>query len=98
MLGFCTGALAAAAVSASSSLSELLPIAVQTVSVAFRLGLTAQKLCDHLEVSSEDKSRSWSVVIGDLDSETALTIFDDFCKSNVGQQVLFVLPLLTVVQ
>jgi len=83
VLGLCTGALAAAAISSSSSLSELLPIAVQTVLIAFRLGLKAQDMRDRLELSSEDRSQPWSVVIADLEPQQATKILDEYCKSNV---------------
>jgi noranthrone synthase len=84
VLGMCTGSLAAAAVSSSSSLSELLPIAVQTVLIAFRLGLCALDMRDRLEMSAEDRGQPWSVVIADLDTQSAITAISDFCKANVG--------------
>lgn len=83
----CTGSLAAAAVSSSSSLSELLPLAVQTVLIAFRLGLCALDMRDRLELSVEDRSRPWSVVILGLETQSAVTAIKDFCKANVGSPV-----------
>ncbi|KAL3458190.1 beta-ketoacyl synthase [Aspergillus heterothallicus] len=73
VLGVCTGSLAAAAISCSSSLSELLPIAVQTVLVAFRLGLCAQEVRDRLELSEANRT-SWSVVSEVPPEEVALAI------------------------
>lgn len=80
----CTGSLAAAAISSSTSLSELLPIAVQTVLIAFRLGLCALDMRDRLETSSEDRSQPWSVVVADIDTQTAVGVIKEFCEANVG--------------
>ena len=79
----CTGSLAAAAISSSSSLSELLPIAVQTVLIAFRLGLCALAMRDRLETSAEDRSQPWSVVVGDIDTQAAVAAIKEFCEANV---------------
>lgn len=79
----CTGSLAAAAISSSSSLSELLPIAVQTVLIAFRLGLCALDMRDRLETSAEDRSQPWSVVVADIDTQTAVATIKEFCDANV---------------
>jgi hypothetical protein len=83
VLGLCTGALAAAAVSSSSSLSELLPIAVQTVLISFRLGLCALGMRDRLELSEKDRTEPWSVVISDLEPQNAAAAIKDFCRTNV---------------
>ncbi|KAL4816998.1 putative sterigmatocystin biosynthesis polyketide synthase [Aspergillus spinulosporus] len=74
VLGVCTGSLAAAAISCSTSLSELLPIAVQTVLVAFRLGLWAQKVRDNLEISEYNQTRHWSAVCQVPPEEAAVAI------------------------
>ena len=84
VLGVCTGSLAAAAVSCSSSLSELLPLAVQTALVAFRLGLCALDMRDRLETSAADRSRPWSVVVSGLDAEAAQAAIKKFCQDNVS--------------
>lgn len=82
VLGLCTGALAAAAVSSSSSLSELLPIAVQTVLISFRLGLCVTDMRDRLELSTEERNKSWSIVVNSSPERTAGAIAE-FCKANV---------------
>ncbi|KAL2850258.1 beta-ketoacyl synthase [Aspergillus pseudoustus] len=74
VLGVCTGSLAAAAISCSTSLSDLLPIAVQTVLVAFRLGLCAQEVRDRLEISEENRTKPWSVVSEVPPEEVAIAI------------------------
>ncbi|KAF7180566.1 hypothetical protein CNMCM7691_009857 [Aspergillus felis] len=67
--GLCTGAFAAAAVSCSRSLVELLPIAVQTVLVAFRTGLCAGRIGNCIEPTSTG-SREWSILVAGMDSQT----------------------------
>lgn len=48
-LGLCTGALAAAAVSCSSNTLELLPLAVETIRVAFRVGTLVENMARCIE-------------------------------------------------
>lgn len=48
-LGLCTGALAAAAVSCSSNTLELLPLAVDAIRVAFRVGMLVEKMARCIE-------------------------------------------------
>ncbi|KAL4898948.1 putative sterigmatocystin biosynthesis polyketide synthase [Aspergillus multicolor] len=74
VLGVCTGSLAAAAISCSTSLSELLPIAVQTVLISFRLGLRAQNVRDHLVISQSDRTQPWSVVCDVSPDDVAIGI------------------------
>ncbi|KAL4789091.1 beta-ketoacyl synthase [Aspergillus venezuelensis] len=81
VLGVCTGSLAAAAISCSSSLSELLPIAVQTVLVAFRLGLCAQEVRDRLEISEANRTRPWSVV-SDVSPDEVTAAIEMLSKEN----------------
>ncbi|KAL2819649.1 hypothetical protein BDW59DRAFT_120646 [Aspergillus cavernicola] len=81
VLGVCTGSLAAAAISCSTSLSELLPIAVQTVLIAFRLGLCAQEVRDRLEISEEDRTQPWSVV-SDVSPEQVALALNNFTNAK----------------
>ena len=60
-VGYCTGLLAAAAISCSSSLQELLPLAVEVVLVAFRIGLLAFETRNRLE-SESSESASWAAI------------------------------------
>lgn len=62
MLGVCTGALAAAAVSCSRSVLELVPMAVDAVTVAFRTGVHVMDVAQRIE-PSEASDRSWSLII-----------------------------------
>jgi len=84
VLGVCTGSVAAAAVSCSSSLSELLPLAVQASLIAFRLGLCALDVRDRLVKSAEERRRSWSVVVTGLDAHAAESAIRAFCQENVS--------------
>jgi len=79
----CTGALAAAAVSSCSSLSELLPAAVQTVQVAFRLGLCVVDVRDRIEGPTSEIAQSWSTVFSGLATAEATSLIKDFCESKV---------------
>jgi hypothetical protein len=84
VLGVCTGALAAAAVSCSGSVLDLIPIAVDAVRVAFRTGAHVADVASRLE-STERADRSWLLGIPGLDSvEEALKIF---CENTVGNLV-----------
>ncbi|KAK4656805.1 Type I Iterative PKS [Podospora pseudocomata] len=82
VLGVCTGSLAAAAISCSSSLSELLPIAVQTALIAFRVGLCALEMRDRLETSVPDRARPWSAVVSGLMPQVAQALVKEFCDGN----------------
>lgn len=75
-LGICGGALAAAAISCSRSVSELLPVAVQTVLIAFRLGICITERRDQLEAAVSERSRPWSVTIplNHQDATTAIQV------------------------
>ncbi|GIZ46262.1 hypothetical protein CKM354_000939400 [Cercospora kikuchii] len=84
VLGVCTGSLAAAAVASSTSLSQLLPLAVQTVLVAFRLGLCATHMRDLLLSSSDPEviAQSWSTVLPKIDPARATEAIDEFCSGK----------------
>jgi hypothetical protein len=84
VLGLCTGSLAAAAVSSCSTLSELLPAAVQTVQVAFRLGMCVVRMRDRIETPSKDLPCEWSAVFSDVEPKVATLAINDFCQANVS--------------
>ncbi|KAL8790015.1 MAG: hypothetical protein Q9195_006564 [Heterodermia aff. obscurata] len=66
VVGLCIGSLAAAAVSASHSLTDLLPLAVETVGIAFRIGVQVLETARHIEVYSRH-SESWSMLFRGVD-------------------------------
>ena len=88
VLGLCTGSLAAAAISSCSTLSELLPAAVQTVQVAFRLGMCVVRMRDRIEAPSTELTREWSIMLSDMAPKLAETAINDFCKAIVSGSFL----------
>ncbi|KAI4223523.1 MAG: hypothetical protein LQ349_007414, partial [Xanthoria aureola] len=62
LVGVCTASFAASAISASRTMTELVPAAVQAVLVAFRVGLHSLKMQRHIELWSDEGSRSWSQI------------------------------------
>jgi hypothetical protein len=81
LAGLCSGALAAAAISTSSSLSDLIPVAVRTVALALHLGLRASEMAESLQGS--DTRSTWSMVIPGLTADSASEVLHDFCLRNV---------------
>lgn len=79
-LGLCTGALAAAAVSCSRSIIDLVPLAVSAVRVAFRTGVQVKDVAHRVASSSEPK-QSWSAIVVGSTSADAV---NQFCESTVG--------------
>lgn len=58
--GICVGQISATAISLAKSLTELLPLAVDAVRIAFRLGRLTAAARNDLEASSDE---TWAVVI-----------------------------------
>jgi len=83
LAGLCSGSLAAAAISTSSSLSDLVPIAIQTVALALHLGLRASEMAKSLEGGSARST--WSMIIPGLTNEGASELLHDFCLRNVSR-------------
>ena len=83
MIGMCTGLLTAAAISSCSSLSELLPAAIQAVLAAFRTGLHAMEVRNRVE-QSVGTSPVWSVMIPGCSYGTVSDILGEFRRTKVG--------------
>ena len=79
VLGLCTGALSAAAVSCSRSLSELVSSAIDAIVVAFRTGICVTDVAQRVEPSN-NSDQSWSIIVGGLASANAV---DKFCDETV---------------
>lgn len=79
--GLCTGLFAAAAIATSPSLSSLIPIAVQVVLMAFRVGSHVGSLSERLNPSG-GKSESWTYVISSVKEDDAKKILADFHQSE----------------
>lgn len=84
LLGLCTGSLAAAAISCSGSILELLPVAVETVLVAFRTGMCVLDVRNRIE-SSNESSFSWSIVVSGLEAVEAVR---RFCQEKVRNYLI----------
>lgn len=86
LLGVCTGALAATAVASSKSVTDLLPIAVQTVQVAFRLGLLAVEVSNRIQPGC---SGSWSLIFPGLTTGAVSVALKEFSKVTYGNKFKF---------
>ena len=82
LVGLCLGSLAAAAVASSHSLTDLLPLASETVGIAFRIGLHTLEKGRLLHRPSKG-AKPWSVVFGGLDELAAKTALEDFNRELV---------------
>ena len=81
LVGLCTGSLAAAAVASSHSLSHLLPLAVETVGIAFRVGLHARKAASLLGGDVEEQE-PWAHVFTNDDQVSVKPVLDDFNRDS----------------
>ncbi|OGM43333.1 hypothetical protein ABOM_008737 [Aspergillus bombycis] len=77
ILGLCTGTLAASAVSCCTNVLELVPIAIETVVVAFRTGLLVSDVGSRIE--AHDNSEPWSLLVPSSDAAQAV---QDFCQGS----------------
>lgn len=82
-LGLCTGTLAAAAISCCRSISELLPVAIQTVLVAFRTGLCVLDVRSRIEAPI-GSSPAWSMVVGGNSATEAIDAMFEFRNQSVS--------------
>jgi hypothetical protein len=85
LLGLCTGALAAAAVSCARDVVELLALAVDSVLVAFRTGVSAASAGKRVTRTDQSNSqsgisRSWSLVAA---GQAASQAVEDFGERSV---------------
>lgn len=83
LTGLCTGLLTAVTVSCCSSLPELIPVAVDSVVLAFRAGLLVEDVRMGIE-PSVTKRDSWSVVVPGLKEHVAA----DALKNYIFEKVL----------
>ncbi|KAK4235627.1 ketoacyl-synt-domain-containing protein [Achaetomium macrosporum] len=79
IVGLCTGALAAAAVSCSRSTLDLVPLAVDAVVVAFRTGMRVNDVAQRIEPSEAAADQSWSVI---MPGAASAEVVHDFCKQT----------------
>ncbi|KAF4446291.1 fusarubin cluster-polyketide synthase [Fusarium austroafricanum] len=76
VVGLCTGAFAAAAVSCSSFTADLIPMAVSSVIAAFRTGLLVTDTARRID-SSSDFNKSWALLVPGPKAIAALQEFSD---------------------
>ncbi|KAK8256702.1 polyketide synthase-like protein [Phyllosticta capitalensis] len=82
ILGLCTGLLAASAVASAKSLSDLLPLAVEAVRIAFRTGTcvgTAKAALEHANETND----SWSTIVAGISEQTARSALAEFHQAKV---------------
>ena len=84
VVGLSTGLLAAAVVALSPTIPALMPLAVEAVLIAFRLGLHVKNTASNIETSSDhDDGSSWSYVITGTTQSEAQQALDDFHHDKV---------------
>lgn len=74
MVGLCTGSLAAAAISTSRTLFELVPAAIEAVLVAFRTGLRSVEVRQDIEPNAQNTSSSWSMTVAMQEEQASLAL------------------------
>ncbi|KAI8631121.1 polyketide synthase [Xylariaceae sp. FL1651] len=74
ILGLCTGALAAVAISGTRSLQELVPRAVEVISIAFAIGSCVSLMKTRL-TASEERPQAWSIMVAGPSAATAVRMF-----------------------
>ncbi|KAM0545985.1 hypothetical protein ACHAPJ_011097 [Fusarium lateritium] len=78
-LGFCTGSFAAAAISCSRTIFDLIGVGRQAVIVAFRVGLHVQR---RAAILGSQKNSSWSVVLAATQEDEANRALAGFYKEK----------------
>lgn len=78
VLALCTGSLAAAAVVSAKTISDLVPLAVETVRVAFRVGTCVNNAKTALVQQGEEEKESWSSIVVGANEKTATAALDAY--------------------
>ena len=91
VIGVSTGLLAAAAVALSPAVSALIPLAIEVVLIAFRLGLHVERTARNLEASTANSSEraSWTYVIPNKTEEEAQESIAAFNREHVSVASFF---------
>ena len=86
VVGISAGLLAAAAVALSPEITALIPLAVEVILIAFRVGNHARTTARHVEVATtQDGAKSWSHAISGMTEAEALPILASFHQEKVIQ-------------
>lgn len=80
LLGFCTGSLAAAAISSSQDLVSIIPAAVHAVVVVLYTGLQAAQEAQSIHGNA---SSPWSLLVLGVSGDQMTTILEGFNSRNV---------------
>lgn len=85
MVGLCIGSLAAAALSSTRSLGELISTGIDAVLVALKVGLCTLKAASLVEANALTSAASWSAVIpaSAFQPETIAATLSDFNHEHV---------------
>lgn len=84
VVGLSTGLLAAAVVALSPTIPALMPLAVEAVLIAFRLGLHVKNTASNIEMSPvHGDDSSWSYVIPGKTKPEAQNAIDEFHHDKV---------------
>ncbi|KAF4835925.1 Non-reducing polyketide synthase fsr1 [Colletotrichum tropicale] len=85
VIGTCTGALAAAAVGCSADLAELVPLGIEAVRVAFRVGLVVDRAARDTAPATGTK-QPWSMAVSAADERTfqGMRVFLQRLAGKVG--------------
>lgn len=79
LVGLCTGLLAAAAVSASQSILDLLANALKVVRVAFRIGVKVNDAAQRLStIHDVEVNQSWSRLVVGVQKEATMAEVTQF--------------------
>lgn len=76
-LALCTGSLAAAAVVSAKTIAELVPLAVETVRIAFRVGTTVNNAKSAISQATGE-NQSWSTIVAGINEQAAQEALDAY--------------------
>lgn len=99
LVGLCTGLLAAAAVSASQSLLDLIANAPKFIRVAFRIGVKVNSAAQRLSsIRDAEVNQSWSRLVVGAQKETSIAEVTQFNDRKVrGFTGSIILPVMGLI-
>ena len=83
LLGACTGLIAASAIASADSLTTLLPLAIEAVRVAFRIGSYVGDVAERLG-GPHDVLENWSTIVAVSDKQAAENAVNEYNKEYVS--------------
>lgn len=83
LLGICVGLIAASAIACADSLRALLPLAVEAIRVAFRVGAHVGNVSDRLE-TRHNALKSWSTMLSAENEKSVNAELERFHEQNVS--------------